>query len=297
MILWRSILRGHLGPFLFSNAVIVFLFLLQFLMKSAGDIVGKGLGTGVILELIALNLAWIVVLAVPMSVLVATLMAFGRMSADNEIMIMRATGMSTYRMIAPVAVASIFLTWGLIEFNNRVLPEANIRLRTLMMDILRIKPTFSLRAGVFTTDEQLPNYRILVRKTYERSDDLEYVTIFDLTRPSGAVLLTARHGKVGFSPDYTKMFMDLDDGEIHERDGEKPLVYRMLRFRRHRVIIPTAGFGFQRSDASSAQRDDRTMSARMMRTLVDSIARDCARRADATTRRTYPLFQASSAAS
>jgi lipopolysaccharide export system permease protein len=99
MILWRHILRAHIGPFIFANAVIIFLFLLQFLMKRAGDLVGKGLSVWVIFELIGLNLAWILVLSVPMAVLVATLMAFGKLSADNEVTVMRTSGMSLYRMM------------------------------------------------------------------------------------------------------------------------------------------------------------------------------------------------------
>lgn len=271
MILWRYILRAHVGPFVFSNAIIIFLFLLQFLMKRAGDLVGKGLSTWVILELISLNLAWMLVLSVPMSVLVATLMAFGKLSADNEVTIMRASGMSLYRMMAPVVVAAAGVTAGLIWFNNSVLPDANVRLQTLMTDIVRIKPTLSLQAGVFTTEEQLPSYRILVRRTFEKSNDLEGVTIYDLSDPERAVVVTAERGTVSFSSDYSRIIMDLADGEIHEVDNKTFVRYRRLRFVRHRVSIPASGFGFQRSDAEHTRRDDRTMSAGMMRVIVDSI--------------------------
>ncbi len=245
-------------------------------MKRAGDLVGKGLSPWVILELISLNLAWMLVLSVPMSVLVASLMAFGRLSADNEITIMRASGMSLYRMMAPVIVAVAGVTVGLIWFNNSVLPDANVRLQTLMTDIVRIKPTLSLQAGVFTSDQELPSYRILVRRTFEKSNDLEGVTIYDLSDPERAVVVTAARGTVSFSADYSRIIMDLHDGEIHEVDNQTFVDYRRLRFVRHRVSIPASGFGFQRSDASTTRRDDRTMSAQMMQGIVDSIfvARD-----------------------
>lgn len=273
MILWRYILRAHVGPFVFANAIIVFLFLLQFLMKQAGNLVGKGLSTWVILELISLNLAWMLVLSVPMAVLVATLMAFGKLSADNEITIMRASGMSLYRMMVPVVVAAVGVTGGLIWFNNDVLPDANVRLQTLMTDIVRIKPTLSLQAGVFTTEQELPSYRILVRRTFEKSNDLEGVTIYDLSDPERAVVVTARRGTVSFSTDYSRIIMDLREGEIHEVDNTTFKNYRRLRYHRHRVSIPASGFGFQRSDASNTRRDDRTMSARMMQQIVDSVER------------------------
>ena len=85
MRLSLHILRAHIGPFLFSLFTLMFVFLLQFVMQFIDQLVGKGLSAWVIGQLIVLNLAWIVVLAVPMSVLVATLMAFGGLSAQNEI--------------------------------------------------------------------------------------------------------------------------------------------------------------------------------------------------------------------
>lgn len=271
MIIWRYILRAHIGPFLFSNATIIFLFLLQFMMKTAGELVGKGLSGWVITELVALNLAWMIVLSVPMSVLVATLMAFGGLSSTNEIVIMRASGVSLYRMIAPVLFAAILLTLALIKFNNDILPEANIRLRTLMSDVMRIKPTLSLSAGVFTSQEDLPSYRILVRKTFRENNNLEGVTIYDLSRPDKNVVLTAQYGVVSFTPDYSKLIMDLRDGEIHEMNNTNMIGYRRIRFVHHRVTMSAEGFGFTRSDAEKAQRDDRTMSAKAMRQVVDSI--------------------------
>jgi len=93
-LLPRYILRAHAGPFLFSVSTLMFLFLLQFIMKFIDQLVGKGLTAWVILELIALNLSWMLVLAVPMSVLVATLMAFGDLSSKNEITAMKAGGVS-----------------------------------------------------------------------------------------------------------------------------------------------------------------------------------------------------------
>jgi lipopolysaccharide export system permease protein len=220
---------------------------------------------------VALNLAWMLVLSVPMSVLVAALMAFGGLSASNEIVIMRASGMSLYRMMAPVLILASLVTLALIRFNNAVLPEANIRLRTLMSDVLRIKPTLSLRAGIFSSSEDLPNYRILVRKTFPENNNLEGVTIYDLSRPDKKIVVTAESGVVSFTPDYSRLIMDLKSGEIHEMNSATFANYRKLRFTRHRVSIPAEGFGFSRSDAQKAQRDDRTMSAGAMRVIVDSI--------------------------
>lgn len=269
MRLYRHILRAHIGPFVFSLCTLMFIFLLQLIMKTIDQFVGKGLSAWVITELMALNLAWMVVLAVPMSVLVATLMAFGGMASNNEITAMKAGGMSLYKMIAPVALCSIILTFLMIEFNNNVLPDANHMVRTLTFDIRRKKPTLTIQQGLFSSD--INGYSILARKTFEQSNDLEGVTIYDYTNPSIQVVVTGEHGRVSFSPDYRKLIMDLDNGEIHQMQiGEKDS-YRRMRFVRHRIVMDVEGFDFERSGMGAIPRGGRELSARDMSLMVDSI--------------------------
>src|SRR3972149_5569030 len=121
MIIFRHILRAHAAPFIGSFLILMFLFVLQFMMKFMDQLAGKGLSGAVILELMALNLAWIVVLAVPMAVLVATLMAFGGLSSNSEITAMKASGVSLYRMMFPVLIVAGVLTYFMVQFDNKVL--------------------------------------------------------------------------------------------------------------------------------------------------------------------------------
>ncbi len=273
MKLHWHILRAHAGPFVFSLVTLMFIFLLQFVMKFIDQLVGKGLSGWVISELIALNLAWMVVLAVPMSVLVATLMAFGALSAGNEVTAMKATGMSLYRMLTTVVLASVVLAYLLVLFNNDVLPDANHRAKTLITDIRRIKPTLAISPGLFSQD--VAGYSILARKTFEHSNDLEGVTIYDYTDPASSVVVTAERGTVSFTPDYRKLIMDLYDGEIHRLDVHDMGTYRRMRYHRHRIIMNAEGFDFERSDNESFanSRGDRELSAHAMTTIVDSLKR------------------------
>ena len=269
LILWRHILRVHIGPFISSFLLLMFVFLLQYLMKSLDQLVGKGLSAGIIVELIVVSLAWMVVLAVPMAVLIATLMAFGGLASTNQITAMRATGMSLYSMMAPVLVASGLVCFLLVKFDNDVLPDANHKVKVLSIDISRKKPTLTLVPGLF---EQLVQGRtILVRKTFEHSNDLEGITILDSSDPLFYNTVTAERGRISFSPDYRKLIMDLEDGEIHQlsvRDFEQ---YRKIRFSKHRIAMDAEGFSFQRSQESAFSRGDREMSADAMRIIVDSL--------------------------
>lgn len=269
MLAYRYLLRAHIGPFVFSLCTLMFLFLLQFVMKFIDQLIGKGLSAWVIIELIALSLAWMVVLAVPMAVLVATLMAFGELSSKNEITAMKASGMSIYRMIAPIALAATVVAVALVWFNNYVLPEANHKAKTLMIDIRKTKPTLNLVPGLFSQD--ISGYSILVRKTFERSSDLEGITIYDYTNPNTSVVITAERGKISFSPDYRRIIMDLEDGEIHELDLLRMTSYRKLRFQNHRIVMNAEGFEFERSSEGAFSRGDRELSAQAMGAIVDSL--------------------------
>jgi len=269
MKLYLHILRAHAGPFIFSFITLMFIFLLQFLMRAVDQLVGKGLSAWVIGELIMLSLSWMVVLAVPMAVLVATLMAFGKLSSQNEITAMKASGMSLYRMMAPVVAVSVLVTYLLLEFNNNVLPEANHRFKVLMIDIRRIKPTLAIVQGLFSQDIQ--GYSILARRTFEQSNDLEGVTIYDYTDPTTNVVVTGERGRVSFTPDYRKLIMDLYNGEIHQMGTRDMQIYRRMRFTRHRIVMNAEGFDFERSSESAFDRSDREMSAEAMRAVVDSL--------------------------
>ena len=268
MILARYILKNHFVPFIFSVITLMAIFLLQFLMKFADRLVGKGLGLWVILKLIAFNLAWMVVLVVPMATLVATLMAFGNMSQNNEITIMKSSGASLYRMMLAPLFASIIIGFLLFLFNDDVLPDANHHAKLLMQDISRQKPTLSLEPGVFS--QEVANYAILVRGINQKSNTLDDVVIYDYSNPTTTDVVTAQKGKIYFSKDQSKLIMDLWNGEIHESSNSQEDIYRKIIFKKHRITMNADQFTFQQS-APGGPRGDREMDTRAMWTVVDSL--------------------------
>lgn len=268
MILVKYILRNHFLPFLFASFVLIAVFLLQFVMKVADKLVGKGLGAWVITKLIGLSLGYILVLVIPMAVLIATLMAFGNMSQNNEVTIFKATGISLYRMIIPPLFASILVAIGLVYFNNNIYPDANHELRILQEDIARKKPTLSLVPGVFS--QEVASYAILVREINQETNELKQITIYDYSNPPKVNIVTAEEGKIYFTPTQKKLMMDLKNGEIHESDNNQQDVYRKLRFTRHKIAMPAEQFTFEQS-SPGGPRGDREIGAPEMMVIVDSL--------------------------
>jgi lipopolysaccharide export system permease protein len=237
-------------------------------MKFADRLVGKGLDTLVIIQLVTYNLAWMVVLVVPMSVLVATLMAFGSMSQNNEVTIMKSTGVSLYKMMVGPFICSIVVGYLLILFNNDVLPDANHLAKVLMQDISQKKPTLSLESGVFS--QEVTGYAILAREVDAKTNRIKGVTIYDYNNPMKINIVTAKDGLIYFSKDQTKLVMDLNHGEIHETDVADTKMYRKVVFNQHRIAMNAYQFSFQQS-TPGGQRGDRELSAQDMLVIVDSL--------------------------
>lgn len=270
MLIYRYILKAHIGPFLFALFTLIFLFVFQFLIRTIEQLVGKGLSIWVITQLIALNLAWMLTLAVPMAVLVSTLMAFGSLAANNEITVMKASGIGLNKLIIPVLLASGVLTYLLVVFNNDVLPEANHQARLLLGDISRTKPTFILESEKFSED--ISGVKILVKKTFENSNNLEGIYIYDYSNPNTRNIVTALKGDIGFTSDFKNIVMNLENGEIHQMNNQNPAEkYRRIEFTKHRLIFDAEGFGFQRTGDNALIRGDRELSSKAMRDIIDSI--------------------------
>ncbi len=268
MIIYRYILRNHIAPFLFSVITLMSVFLLQFLMKFADKLIGKGLSSWVIVQLIAYNLAWMVVLVVPMAVLIATLMAFGSMAQNNEVAIFKASGLSLYKMMITPVLGSILVAYLLILFNNNVYPNANHAARLLGNDISRKKPTLSLIPGIFS--QEIQNYAILARAIDPKTNELSGITLYDYSKISTVNIVTAKSGKIYFTKDQKKLILDLKQGEIHESDVTNFLPYRKLVFEKHKIAMDAEQFVFQQS-SEAGSRGEREMGAADMLVIVDSL--------------------------
>ena len=268
------ILRMLPGPFLGWLGTLMFLLLMQFLIRYLPDLVGKGLPLFVIAELVAYNLAYMVVLAVPMSVLIATLMTFGKLAEDHTYAVAKSAGISLPELAWPALLAGLFLTGCMWYFNSEVLPEANFRARTLWQDIRKKKPGFDLRPGVFY--QGLDNYFILVQDMPPDSNELIDVLIYDYTEGSRErASIKAERGHLEAAPDGAYVDFVLERGQLNrrveQRSSQDEERYERVDFGRHRLRLDLSDFAFERSDPKDGYRSDRTMRTIDMIRYVDSL--------------------------
>ena len=217
---------------------------------------GKGLDFILILEFIFLNLAWILALAVPMSILISTLMAFGRLSADNEISALRSVSFSYLRLIIPALIFSIIITCIMIYFNNQILPEMNHKARMLSSDISRKRPDLDFDIGYFI--DAIPQYNFLLGSRDGKV--FNNITIFSNREGNKQQTITANSGTI--STVYDGVQLHLVDGVIHEYMISDRNEYRKIFFDQYQVMIPVDNMILNRRDSNI--RGDREMTFSMM---------------------------------
>jgi lipopolysaccharide export system permease protein len=266
-ILTRYILKEHAGPFFFGMAAIAFVFLLNTIFRDLGRILGKGLPVMVIVKFFGLNFAWILALAIPMAVLIATLTAFGRLSSDREIDAIKASAIPVHRLILPVFVAAAILALFMIYFNNQILPDFNHDLRMMYYDISRTKPMMSLDPNVFNKD--IPNYSILVQKIDQKKDLLQGIFINDTSDPQYNKTIVAEHGNVAFLKQQERIIFTLYKGEIHEVEVKNIEQYRRVLFKKQVISISVPEMFIDKS--TDHNRGDREKSTKM---LMNDIRQD-----------------------
>jgi len=229
---------------------------INFFLRAIDRFLGKGLSALTIFEYLFLNLAWIVALAVPMAVLIATLMAFGRMSEDNEINAMRASGISFTSILKPALIFGLIICLSLTYFNNYILPEMNFYARLLQGDIHKKRPGLDIEPGHFINS--IPDYSMIIRK--DNNGVMEDVRIFSKENQKIQTSIYSLTGELEMLDD--AIVLMLYDGEIHELDLNDYKSYRRINFKEHKIIIPADDMMLARRDTSN--RSDREMTVPMM---------------------------------
>jgi lipopolysaccharide export system permease protein len=261
-ILSKYIIRQHIGPFLFGLFVIILIFILNLIFSELGNILNKGLDFVIIFEFFVLNLAWIITLAVPMGVLMSCLMAFGRISADNEITALKSNGISLYHIIYPVIIIATGITFCLMWYENNVLPDANHRLKLLSRDITIKRPTLNLEAGYLYQD--IPNISIIVDHLIEKEGEslVKNILIHDLSDPDMNRSIFANNGRIIIDKETGILHIILNTVELHEVNINLLDQYNRSEFQKYIMNIPVPDMVMQRKN--SGHRGDRELNIQMM---------------------------------
>ncbi|MDA9841349.1 LptF/LptG family permease [Candidatus Marinimicrobia bacterium] len=247
----KYLIKQSFIPFMLSVGVITTVLFLQFLIRAIDRFLGKGLDVFTILEYLYLNLAWIIALSVPMSLLISSVMTYGRMSQDNEITALKSAGVNLFSIIKPALWFGSIVGFLLCLFNNFILPDMNYNARLLARDIYQKKPELTIEPGYFV--DMIPQYTMIV--TEMDGKEFKDVKIFSKNTTSEQTTIYAERGSLESSGGI--ITVNLQNGEIHEIDLENYDHYRKIKFGTHQIIISIDDLLLNRT--SEANRTDREM--------------------------------------
>jgi lipopolysaccharide export system permease protein len=266
-LLNRYILRQLAAPFLFALAAQTSLMLLSQVAKKFGALVGKGLPWTVIGEVFALSLPFIIAMTLPMAVLLAVLYTFSHLAADNEITAMRASGISVYQVLRPVLIWGVCMSAFNFVFVDQVLPRSNARLRALLIDIGRKKPTFELREQVI--NEVPPSqYFLRASRIDAATGKLRGVTIYDVGGEASRRIIYADSGWMAYAEGQTDLSLRLYHGSIHQYRPAEPTRFQLTYFSVNDIRVKNVYDQLQRNTSESI-RGDREMSTCEMLEVID----------------------------
>jgi len=247
---------------------------MQYLWKYVDDLVGKGLEISIVLELLFYASATCVIFAVPLAVLLSSLMTFGSLGEQYEIIAMKSAGISIRKLIFSLSICAFLIAFGSFWFSNNVAPKAYSKMRNLLKNIVNQKPTLNIQEGVFY--DGFDNYVIRIGKKGRNNKDIYDILILDHTKNQGNTTFSyAKKGKMEVTDDKMYMLFYLYDGFFWNESasaasaGKNPL-YRST-FAEQYKRFDISSFIFERSDHDFYSRSHQALSNAELVKMADTV--------------------------
>lgn len=270
------ILKSFLGPLTFTFLICMFVLLMQFLWQIIDKLVGKGLEWDIIAEFMFYVSATLVPMALPLAILLASIMSFGNMGENYELIAMKAAGISLQRIMRPLVILVLFIGLGAFYFSNYVMPVALLKMNTLLYDIKQQNPEFILKEGVFTSD--LDGFSIKVGTIDKETDVIYNLMIYDHSDNNGNTQVTlADSGIIVTSADKSFMDLTLFSGirfeevkadKYKDRDKHKS---QKIKFKLYKTTIALSGNELQRSDEDQLGKSYRMLNLKQLARQKDTL--------------------------
>lgn len=269
----KLIIKTFLGPFVATFFVTLFVLVMQFLWKYVDDLVGKGLDTVVIIQLIAYTSATLVTLALPLAVLLSSIMTFGNLGESFELVALKSSGISLLRFIRPLMVVCSFIGFLAFLFANYVIPVANLQAKSLLYDITNSKPAFNIKAGVFYRD--IPGYTIKVAQKDKDNQTIHQVMIFDNQSGGGDKVILAEKGQMVLTANKRFLYFILENGWRYEERGNRgytvPGDMIRLGFKKYSKAFDLSSFAFNRLNMDLFASNQQMLNVRQLDVAIDSL--------------------------
>lgn len=272
----RLLLKSFAAPFVAIFFITLFVLVMQFLWKYVDDLVGKGLPAYEIGRLLFYASASMVPLALPLAVLLSSIMTIGSLGEQYELTSLKSSGISLLRIIAPLMIVSVFISIAAFLFANYVLPVANLKFGSLLYDIRQQRPAVNIRQGIFYND--IDGYSIRVGNKDADNQTIHNILIYDHSSGRGNdYVITAKDGKMFMTDDKLFLVLQLFNGkqfqEMSPPSGKKSKDYEQLRigFKEWKKVFDLSEFSLNRTDENLFKDNYQMQNLGQLRKSMDTL--------------------------
>jgi lipopolysaccharide export system permease protein len=268
----KLILKAFIGPFIATFFIAFFMLMMQTLWKYIDDLVGKGLDLITIGQFLWYASASLLTLAMPIAILISSIMTFGNLGESFELVAIKSAGISLLRFMRPLMFFTLVLCGITFLFANYVIPYANLKFKTLYSDIFYKKPAFQLKEGVFFT--YIPTYAIRVGKKDADDKTIHNVLIYEQSNQLQDNSITAEKGVMKISDDKNFLEFNLENGYRYQERGndyDTTTEYIRLGFKEFKKLFDLSVLQKQNTPDSIFKDNHQMLSARQLAKNIDSL--------------------------
>lgn len=281
------VLKEFAGPFMATFFIALFVLIMQFLWKYIDDMVGKGLDWIILAKLIFYTSITLVPLALPLAILVSSIMTYGNLAEHLELTAAKASGVSLTKMFRPLLITAALISVVAFLFSNYVLPVANLKSGVLLYDVRQQKPALDIREGVFYSG--IDGYSIRIGKKDKDSDKLYNIMIYDHTQGLGNnKVIMADHGEMKLTEDKQFMLLTLFDGKSYEEgvkfvNGVNTRPFTRASFKEQQIRFDLSIFNLKRTPEDWYRDSWQMLNFKQLTKAIDSLERNFRKRAEELT--------------
>ena len=271
----QFILKSFIGPFVAILLVVVFILMMQFLWLYIDELVGKGLSFKVIMEFLGWGCITMLPLSLPLSTLLSAMMTMGQLGENNELLAVKAAGISLQRMMIPLAIACFAISIGAFFVSNDLIPVAYNNIYQLRADIGKTKDEIKIPTKTFYNG--IEGYMLRVEERNDETGIMHGVMVYNHTKNKGNTSLTlADSAMMKMSKDKSYLSFIMFDGSNYEETNTRKyrdttLQFQKIDFHRQELIIPLENYSFQKSDSSRFGDQVKSMNLKQLHESEDSI--------------------------
>ena len=271
----QFILKSFIGPFVAILLVVVFILMMQFLWLYIDELVGKGLSFKIIMEFLGWGCITMLPLSLPLATLLSAMMTLGQLGENNELLAIKAAGISLQRMMVPLAVACFVISVGAFFVSNDLIPVAYNKIYQLRADIGKTKEEIKIPTKTFYNG--IEGYMLRVEERNDETGILHGVMVYNHTKNKGNTSLTlADSAMMKMSKDKSYLSFIMFNGSNYEETNTRKykdttLQFQKIDFNRQELIIPLENYAFQKSDSSRFGDQVKSMNLKQLKESEDSI--------------------------